>query len=884
MARQVSGSEKSLLDAIRDGDVVRPALMRWQAWLQWRKGDGMRPTAARDGTATTSLQESALWKAVMNELYGDEWSLTLAAEEGTPLHPLEPSTMPAEGAEQPQQSLEPSTVPAEDADANAGLLTPRPGSQRSPGSGDIRTGAAEGPGSGHGSPQPSWSSQNPGTPTRLNVAIGKPYLPATEVLDRYVERVTKQAIALEALGQPLGEGVLEATIAKAAYELKIHEEAGGDSLRQLRLLKREYAFEIADLDGSAAQAGRINALEALLEARGDSPEELRSIVNQGLEVAPTPVRAAPSGLTLGPQSREPSTLPATLASVAQDYRASVAQFPMNGTGMDTPSVPNTAVDNQLAALEDRLRSQEAEMAAQKLHAAASTPGETLMAEAISNQTELLKAVLDKPSVPRSTIRVEPKVYWPKLGDDGTGGREVEEFYEKFEDICDLANNGSGMADKEMMVALKSCLHGSRRKIYDNVVKANKNLENSVDGPGEIYLTIKKRLFRFLETATEKQLRVANDWTNLVKGKHTTALQFEAEWEQVHADLVEVGLGKPPLEKFLAYIVKVGPPTSETIRMDRRPRKDGAGGFTTRLPETWEECHEVLCEIEGVKAGSKAFLAARAAGQSSVANDGPGPGRHDAQGGQWPDPKGKGKGKGKKGKDGGKGDGGKGGFKTVCYEFRDKGTCKYGDNCRYDHDAKVTGRTPTGALTRAAKKAQAAGVSQQQQPQQPQPKQPKGGNQQDPAAGGQGKDGAKGQGKDKKKILCRYIKKDQACPAAQGQCPYSHRKNYFDDKGKFVGRPKGKGKGRRGGGQDTDHGNAEEGWDQPVGLKRHGSGPQVIIRSGLGTVQMQEEKRKRADFVVESDKGLDHARAQVAAIVDALKTREGKVLKERLRTG
>ena len=46
----------------------------------------------------------------------------------------------------------------------------------------------------------------------------------------------------------------------------------------------------------------------------------------------------------------------------------------------------------------------------------------------------------------------------------------------------------------------------------------------------------------------------------------------------------------------------------------------------------------------------------------------------------------------------------------------------------------------------------------------------------------------------------------------------------------------------------------------------------------------EEKRKRADFVVESDKGLDHARKQVARIVEALKGREGKVLKERLRTG
>src|SRR5690606_18734734 len=46
----------------------------------------------------------------------------------------------------------------------------------------------------------------------------------------------------------------------------------------------------------------------------------------------------------------------------------------------------------------------------------------------------------------------------------------------------------------------------------------------------------------------------------------------------------------------------------------------------------------------------------------------------------------------------------------------------------------------------------------------------------------------------------------------------------------------------------------------------------------------EEKRRRADFIVESDKGLDHARAQVAAIIEALKGRPGKVLKERLAPG
>ena len=81
----------------------------------------------------------------------------------------------------------------------------------------------------------------------------------------------------------------------------------------------------------------------------------------------------------------------------------------------------------------------------------------------------------------------------------------------------------------------------------------------------------------------------------MKTRGMSALQFEAEWEQIHAELDEVGLTINPLDKFLAYIIKIGP-QSETIRMDRRPRPDGAGGMTTRLPETWEECHEVLCEL------------------------------------------------------------------------------------------------------------------------------------------------------------------------------------------------------------------------------------------------------------------------------------------------
>lgn len=40
-----------------------------------------------------------------------------------------------------------------------------------------------------------------------------------------------------------------------------------------------------------------------------------------------------------------------------------------------------------------------------------------------------------------------------------------------------------------------------------------------------------------------------------------------------------------------------------------------------------------------------------------------------------------------------------------------------------------------------------------------------------------------------------------------------------------------------------------------------------------------DKRAGADYIVESDKGLDHARAQVKAIIADLKGREGQVLKK-----
>ena len=60
------------------------------------------------------------------------------------------------------------------------------------------------------------------------------------------------------------------------------------------------------------------------------------------------------------------------------------------------------------------------------------------------------------------------------------------------------------------------------------------------------------------------------------------------------------------EKYMSYIEKVGAPMNATIRLDRRQRSDKNGWWSERLPETWEEAHEVLIEYEAVNAGSRSL--------------------------------------------------------------------------------------------------------------------------------------------------------------------------------------------------------------------------------------------------------------------------------------
>ena len=74
------------------------------------------------------------------------------------------------------------------------------------------------------------------------------------------------------------------------------------------------------------------------------------------------------------------------------------------------------------------------------------------------------------------------------------------------------------------------MKGSRERTYQNLLKRHRALGDVENDPGKVFDVIKAKLMRFVETPTEKQMRVLSEWDNLNKGKQT-ALQFESQWEE-----------------------------------------------------------------------------------------------------------------------------------------------------------------------------------------------------------------------------------------------------------------------------------------------------------------------------------------------------------------
>ena len=358
------------------------------------------------------------------------------------------------------------------------------------------------------------------------------------------------------------------------------------------------------------------------------------------------------------------------------------------------------------------------------------------------------------------------------------------------------------------MALKSCLHGSKKKIYENYYKIG-----VPGGPStmtevaakDIYDRIKTRLMKFTEGVLERQLRLRREWDALTKTKQMTAGQFESSWEELLSQMDEVGLAKTGREQFLAYIEKVGPQLGEEIRRDRRPRPDGAGGEETRAANTWEEAHLNVVELEQLKGGTKALLSGhRSGGQNQWG------GKDDAwchhQGWQEAGKKGKGKKGESKGKSKGKGE------KGPCFEERDNGKCTK-PNCPYKHQGRPPNTAAPQEIHKTKKQLAAEKAAQQEA----------GGQKGGGKGGGKGKGKSKGKGADDKSmILCKYTRNKNLgkCPDFKN-CPYNHSIKKWEAKtGKTAKIIQ-----KKAGAQDA--GQAGDGWDQPVGLKCGGHFAVVI---------------------------------------------------------
>jgi len=170
------------------------------------------------------------------------------------------------------------------------------------------------------------------------------------------------------------------------------------------------------------------------------------------------------------------------------------------------------------------------------------------------QTAALSAAL-KGRPKQSTIRITPHVEYPILGDDDN---DVEQFFERFDEICALANDGTGMTAPERLVLLVNCLRGARQQTYRVIHNAAKRDDTTARDPEGVFAHIKSRLLRFVETDYEKQTRVLLDYQQCQRGTKTApALPFQPVWETLLYEMDRVGLGRSPRELFLHYLHCVG---------------------------------------------------------------------------------------------------------------------------------------------------------------------------------------------------------------------------------------------------------------------------------------------------------------------------------------
>ena len=494
------------------GDVIpKPKLMIYNEWIAWRKVAGKRPTRALGcDRATTSAEESALWRSMMTVYHGEEWRLNLDA-------------MVADHAEEDHQEA-PSTAGPSGSVLGAGVLEEL----------DASAPAGEDQGSDANSTAMSLS----GTPEGLQKLLDKHYEPEIESIDRFLTRLNRVAVALAAQDCPVDEDIYRCKYWDAELRAQLHPH---NPAQQLAYLKQLFADMVMSTDSEMTDMERDWRLEVVQGRMKDhgftSPERYVRKLAAG---SPPSYQGTPFKFVVPGLPHLSATIPElpTFGAGPQGQRR-------QGIGSGTPSSGTYGENGQEASMMAEMMDR---MERMERHSK-----EGALAEAMSQQTDMLSRIINKPEGPRrGAIRVEPKVAWPVLDQDNLN---VDEFFDEYENICGLANDCRGLGPQEMLLALKASLRGSRLDTYNNMRQICQEDGTLTTDPGGVYAAIKAKLLRFCRTFEEKQTLALTEWGSLFKGA-LNSLEFETRWDRATRKLQKYGLTRSAEELKITYLCKI----------------------------------------------------------------------------------------------------------------------------------------------------------------------------------------------------------------------------------------------------------------------------------------------------------------------------------------